>query len=179
MDQKETSGSGAFVNDFLYRFDTLAKVCIIDKLDDLKRKVEDKNIIYEDEYEIVMKTIERIKDRVKKALDEVNYEILITWCTYRFLNRKYRVEPRCDIVESLESIFKGQYENFIRGISLNFEDKLRYCNTYNREVLSIYNHEQLFDDFINKDVEEITQVFIKELRRITGVDEVEKPMVKK
>ena len=78
MDQNETSGSGAFVNDFLHRFDTLAKVYIFDKLDELSRTVEDLQIIDEYEYEVVMKTIERIEDRVKKALIEIN-EILITW----------------------------------------------------------------------------------------------------
>jgi len=172
MDQKETSGSGAFVNDFLYRFDKLAKVYIFDKLDDLKRNVEDLQISYVHEYDIVMKTIERIEDRVKKALIEIN-EILITWCTYRVLNRKYRFEPSSNIEDKLENIFKWEYESFVRGISLIFEDKLRYCNTYNREVLSIVNYDKLFDDFINKDVEENIKELIKALRRITGVDEVE------
>ena len=177
MDQKETSGSGAFVNDLLYRFDTLAKVYIFDKLDELSRTVEDLQIIDEYEYEVVMKTIERIEDRVKKALIEIN-EILITWCTYKVLNRKYRFEPRHDIIDKLENIFKWEYESFVRDISFKFAEKFQYCDTYNREVVSIVNHEQLFDDFINKDVEEITQNFIKALRMITGVDEVEKPMVK-
>jgi len=178
MDQKETSGSGAFVNDLLYRFDTLAKVYIFDKLDELSRTVEDLQIIDEYEYEVVMKTIERIEDRVKKALIEIN-EILITWCTYKVLNRKYRFEPRHDIIDKLENIFKWEYENFVRGISLKFEDKLRYCDTQNRHILCIVNYDKLFDDFINKDVEEITQGLIQNLRSITGVDEVEKPMVKK
>jgi len=172
MDQNETSGSGAFVNDFLHRFDKLAKVYIFDKLDELRRTVNDLQIIDEYEYEVVMKTIDRIEDRVNKALIEIN-DILITWCTYRVLDRKYRIEPRYDIIDKLENIFKYEYENFVRGILFKFADKLQYCNTYNREVVSIVNYDKLFDDFINKDVEENIKELIKALRMITGVDEVE------
>ena len=172
MDQKETSGSGAFVNDFLYRFDKLARIYILDKLDELRQSVEDLQIIDEYEYEVVMNAIQRIEDRVNKALIEIN-DILITWCTYKVLNRKYRIEPRHDIIDKLENTFKWEYESFMRGISLNFGNKLWNCNTYDRQVLSIVNYDKLFDDFINKDVEENIKALIKALRMITGVDEVE------
>jgi len=178
MDQKETSGSGAFVNDFLHRFDKLAKIYILEKFDELRQNVEDLQIIDEYEYEVVMNAIQRIEDRVNKALIEIN-DILITWCTYKVLNRKYRIEPRHDIIDKLENTFKWEYESFMRGISLKFADKLWNCNTYDRQVLSIVNYDKLFDDFINKDVEEIIKGLIKALRSITGVDEVEKPMVEK
>ena len=163
MDPKE-------INDFLDRFENLANTYIIDKLDELRQNVEDMNILYEDEYEIVINAIERTEDRVKKTLDEIN-EILTTWYEHRVLNRKCRFEPRSDIKDSLESSFKGEYERFINSISSAFENSLRLCNTPNRQIVNIVNHELLFDESINIVLERIIHDLMMHLRSITGVNE--------
>ena len=166
MDQKE-------INDFLDSFKKLAELYIIDKFDDLRQNVEDFKLIYEDEYETTMKTIERIKDHVNKTLDEVN-EMLTIWYKHKVLNRKYRFEPRSDVKDKLENIFKKEYERFINRISSDFEYRLIFCDSLDHWEVKIYNLEQIFDDFINEKVEKTTQSFMKKLRSITGVDEVEK-----
>ena len=173
MDQKETEHHDVFVNDFLIRFENLANTYIIDKLDDLRQNVEDLKIPFKHEYDIAMKTIETLEDHVKKTLKEVN-KILTTWHVYKVFKLVFYNIPHLDIEDELENIFKKEYESFICVISSGFNNRLLSCDTRDRQSVRIVNCDKLFDDFINLDVENITKIFIQNLRCITGVDEVEK-----
>ena len=166
MDQKETEHHDVFVNDFLIRFENLANTYIIDKLDELRQNVEDMNILYEDEYEIVINAIERIEDRVKKTLDEIN-EILTTWHVYKVFKLVFIIYLT-SISRMNWKISLKEYESFICVISSGFNNSLLSCNTPIDKGVRIVNCDKLFDDFINLDVENITKIFIQNLRSYNG-----------
>ena len=180
MDQKKTEvlkeldeDDEQEIKDFLNRLgESTQYIYIIEECDEFRRITNEYNITYEDEYEIVMKAIERAEDRVKKVLDEVN-EILTTWYKKKVLNRDVRYDPQVDVEKSLSDLFKEECNRFVYAIDDVFEDKLKLCNGEYVAIVRIVNYEKLFDDFINKDVEHLCQNFVLNLKSITGVDEIE------
>ena len=131
----------------------------------------------DEERDIAIKTIERIKDRVNKAINEA-IEILNIWYDHYISNVKNKIDPsdkdtyenRMQYMKLMLSGFKNECNShFVFYVNSSFEWILHAYNGRYFQVRPDVKLDKALDDFVNIDVENFSQTFVKRTRWMTGI----------
>jgi hypothetical protein len=131
----------------------------------------------DEERDVALKTIERIKDRVNKAIDEA-IGILNIWYDHYISNVKNKIDPsdknkyesRMNYIKMMLSGFKnGCNPHFVFYVTTSFEWILYAYNGRHFEVRPDVKLDKALDDFVINDVENFSQTFVNRTRLMTGI----------